>query len=441
MLRAFATSIALLATTYASHAQDLIHKAPPQDNPIAITGATVHTVSSGVIENGYILFEDGVITEVGSGRLNAPRNTQTIDATGMHVYPGLIAANTQLGLVEIGAVRATLDYNETGDVAPEVRTVVSVNPDSTVIPVTRLNGILTAGVFPLGGTIPGRASVIRMDGWTWEDLSVESDAGLVVNWPWMRVVEWRLDDKPAKQQRKEAMERVDELNQIFEDAEAYLNAKDEDNSIATDLRWEAMRPYLRDGKRFFVRANELEQIQSAVNWASDNGYTITIMGGRDAHLCTDLLKRHDVGVIVTGTHRLPSRRDAVYEEAYALPAQLEEAGVNWCLATTGGSFNTPHERNLPYHAATAVGFGLSQEDAIRSITLSAAEMLGVDDRLGSIEPGKAATVIITTGNPLEIYTTDVLHAFIDGRAINLTSKQTDLAEKYREKYRQLGLIE
>jgi len=441
MLRAISILFASVAIVGSAHAQDLTHKAPVQDNPIAIVGGTVHTISGETYENGYVTFDKGVITGVGEGRPRNARGAEVIDATGMHIYPGLVAANTQMGLVEIGAVRATLDYAETASVSPEVRAAVSVNPDSTVIPVTRLNGILTCGVFPLGGLVPGRASVIRMDGWTWEDLTIKDDAGLVVNWPSLRPVRWRLKDKPAKEQRKEATERVQRLADTFEQAEAYLLAKDADGSIETDIRWESMRPYIIGGNRFFVRANELEQIQSAVAWASEHEYTITIMGGRDAHLCTDLLVRHGVGVIVTGTHRLPKRRDEVYDAPFTLPAQLEEAGVSWCLATTGGSFNTPHERNLPYHAGTAVGFGLTREAAMRSITLSAAELLGVGDSLGSLDEGKAATLIITDGDPLEIYTTTVLHAFIDGRSIELTSKQTKLAEKYRAKYRQLGLID
>ena len=359
----------------------------------------------------------------------------------MHVYPGLIAANTQLGLVEIGAVRATLDYNETGDVAPEVRAAVSVNPDSTIIPVTRLNGILTAGVFPLGGTIPGRASVIRMDGWTWEDLAIEQDAGLVVNWPWMRVVEWRLDDKSAKQQRKEAMERVDELKQIFEDAEAYLTAKDNDKSIPDRPPLGGDAP-LRSAIPSASSSAPTSSSRSIRRQLGDEkGYTITIMGGRDAHLCTDLLKRnHDVGVIVTGTHRLPSRRDAVYEEAYALPAQLEEAGVRGASPPRADPSTPPTSATCPTTPPPPPASASPTKPPSAPSRSPPREMLGVDDRLGSIEPGKAATLIITTGDPLEI-TTEIERAFIDGREIDLRSKHTELYEKYREKYRQLDLID
>jgi len=252
MLKALAATLLSLTVAIGAHAQDLTHKSPPQSGPIAITGGTIHTISGNVIENGYVLFESGMITDVGEGSPVLPRSTRSIDARGMHVYPGLIAANTQTGLIEIDAVRATRDYAEVGSITPEVRAAVAVNPDSMIIPVTRLNGILTAGVFPLGGSIPGRASVIRMDGWTWEDLAIETDAGLVVNWPSLRPVRWRLDTKSADEQREEAMERVRTLTDTFEEAAAYLRAKDADKKIATDLRWEAMRPSILEIGRAHV---------------------------------------------------------------------------------------------------------------------------------------------------------------------------------------------
>ncbi|MEC9373251.1 MAG: amidohydrolase family protein, partial [Planctomycetota bacterium] len=217
-------------------------------------------------------------------------------------------------------------------------------------------------------------------------------------------------------------------------------AKNADPSIPTDIRWEGLRPVLEKGAPLFIRAQELEQMQSAVTWAADRGFKCVIVGGRDAEQCIDLLKKHDVAVMVTGAHRMPRRRDSAYDEPFTLPAILEESGLRWCMATAGGGFSTSAERNLPYHIATCVAYGLDPEVAIRSITLSAAEVLGVADRLGSIEPGKAATLIITDGNPLEI-PTNVEVAFIDGRRIDLSNKQTDLNEKYLEKYRQLGVID
>lgn len=433
---------ATLAVAGAASAQDLGIKALPQEKPILITGATVHPVSGPDIENGVVMFADGKLGLIGPAseldRVRLSGDVQRIDATGKHIYPGLIGANTVMGLMEIGAARATIDYAEVGDVSPEVRAAVAVNPDSTIIPVTRRNGILTVGVMPMGGTIPGRASVVRMDGWTWEDMAVKADAGVIVNWPNLRPIRAPWMDKSEDDQLEETRKSLDVIDEAFNRAKAYIAAKKSDPTLATDLRWEAMRGCLENGDRVFVRANELEQIQSAVAFGERQGVKVVIVGGRDAIHCVDLLKRHEVPVMVTGTLKLPRRRDSAYDEAYTLPAQLEAAGVTWCLASNGGSFETPLERNLPYHAAMAVAYGLSPEAALRSITLSAAQLLGVGDQLGSLESGKAATFIVTDGNPLEV-TTKVERAFIDGRAIDLTDKQTALAEKYREKYKRLNI--
>ncbi len=435
--------VALLGTMDAVRAQDLGVKAPAQSRPILIEGATIHPVSGGVIESGYIVLEDGEISAM--GRVPAPSNIAGsdpvfIDARGKHAYPGLVSADTLMGLIEVNAIRATRDYAEVGSVTPEVRAAVAVNPDSTVIPVTRSNGVLTCAVLPMGGSIPGRASVIRMDGWTWEDLAIEDDAGLMVNWPSMRVrTDWWVRTSEADQ-RKAIDENLSRIRESFAQARAYHAAKAKDASTPTDLRWEAMRGVLDGERPVFIRATELDQVQSAVRFAVDEGLKAVIVGGSDAHLCAELLARHDIPVIITGVHRLPGRRDMDYDQPYRLPLQLEAAGVRWCIAATGGSFETPHGRNLPYHAATAVAYGLDPDAALRSITLAPAEILGVGDRLGSIETGKAATLIITDGDPLEV-TTQVERAFIDGREIDLENKQTKLRDKYREKYRQLGIIE
>ncbi len=419
-------------------AQDLTHKAAPIDMPIAIVGGAVHTVTEGVIDDGVVLIgRDGKINYVGDRRAIS-RDHKIVDATGKRVYPGLVSANTIMGLVEVGAVRSTLDFSETGDVTPEVRAAVAVNPDSTIIPVTRSNGILTAAVLPQAGAIPGRASVIRLDGWTWENLAIEDDAGLVINWPTVRPITAWWMTKTEEEQLKEAKENLDRIENAFAAADAYYAASSADDALATDVRWEAMRSVLLGEKPVFIRAQELEQIQSAISWAAKRNLRTIIVGGRDAASCIDMLKEHDVSVIVTGTHRMPRRRDSAYDEAFTLPVALQEAGVKWCMSSAGGGFQTPHERNLPYNAATAAAHGLDAESAIRSITIWPAEILGVSDSLGSIEEGKAGTIIITDGDPLQI-TSRVHHAFIDGREIDLSNKQTKLAEKYREKYRQLGL--
>ena len=319
----------------------------------------------------------------------------------------------------------------------EARAVVAINPDSWHMPVTRSNGVLVTAVMPSGGVIPGTSALIHLDGWTWEDMAIEPELGVVVNWPRMRpITAWWMNDS-REDQMKERDKNLRQLDEFFSGAEAYFAARTADDAIPESVRYEAVRDVFEGDKPLFILAQELEEIQSAVSWAAERGFKAVIVGGRDAALCAKLLNKHDVPVVITGTHRMPRRADSAYDEAFTLPLALEEAGVKYCIATGGGSSN---ERNLPYNAAMAAAYGLDRDAALRAITLSPAEILGVDDRLGSIEQGKHATLIITDGDPLEIET-NVQMAFINGRRIDLSNKQTELAEKYREKYRQLGLIE
>ncbi len=433
-----AVSIACgLVLAGAASAQDLVHSAPDQSRPVTIVGATIHTITGDVIAGGSVRFENGVITAIGSDDVSEAGD-ETVQASGMHVWPGLIAAQTTIGLVEIGAIPATVDTREVGEVVPEVYAAISINPDTTIIPVTRANGILTAGVFPQGGAIPGRASVIRMDGWTYEDLTVDPDIGLVVNWPNMRTVtnRWWSRSTPEEQAERRKIQLA-AIEQAFDDARAYFAAREADPGIPTDIRYEAMQAVIDGEDPVYIRANELEQIQSAVSWATSNDLRVILVGGRDAGLVTDLLKAHDIGVIVTSVHKLPKRGDSYYDEPFTALTELEVAGVDWCLS--GGGFSSSNTRNLPYEMATAVSYGLDVDAAMEGLTINAARLLGVGDALGSIETGKAATLIVTDGHPLEI-TTDVLMAFVDGKAIDLDNKQKALNEKYREKYRQLDLL-
>ncbi|MCA9275223.1 MAG: amidohydrolase family protein [Phycisphaerales bacterium] len=427
------TTLAIAAS--GAMAQDLERSAPAQDHPIFLVGATVHTVSGETIENGLVSFTDGIIGIVGKADEILPRislgpDTEIIDLSGKHLYPGLIDSVTVLGLEEVSSVRATLDQNETGDMTPEVRAYVAVNPDSTVIPTARANGILTFGVFPTGGTIPGRASILKADGWTTEDLAIERDAGVIINWPRMR-----FEGENARRQRERRDERITALTQVFADAKSYV----EKHSVR-DLRLEAIAtvlPGAENQNQVFINADDYDQITAGVNWATDNGLRPVIVGGRDAHLCTDLLASTNTPVIIGGTYNFPKRNDGAYDEAYTLPAKLEAAGVQWSL-TMSGRF--AHERNLPEAMGISVAHGLDHDAALRGITLKAAQILGIDGTLGSIEPGKHATLIVSDGDILDV-TSIVEHAWIQGRTVELTNKQTELRDKYREKYRQLDMIE
>ncbi|MDQ7014738.1 MAG: amidohydrolase family protein [Planctomycetota bacterium] len=450
---AIATS-ALALTCTTTHAQDLGHKAPPQTHTIYINHATIHTVSGETITNGGIVFENGIITTIlDTGMVTgfAPgTDVIEIDATGLHVYPGLISPYSQLGLTEIQAVRSTQDMAETRPMSPEVRAAVAINPDSTLFPVTRSNGILLAGVFPTAslrisgpeplGLIPGRAALVRLDGWTTEDMAVLPDAGLVINFPLSRPFRaWWMEQSEADQTA--GYERaIAALDTFFDNAVAYHAARETDDTLPTDLRYEAVEDVLsttRDQLPTFFRANDYDQITGALNFAAEHNLRPIIVGGRDSHLCLDALKAADAAVILETSFRMPKRDDSPYDDLYKRPQQLQAAGIRYSFMAGD---DTAHERNLPYAAALAVAHGLPASDALHALTLGAAEIFGVADTFGSLEPGKSATLIVTTGHPLDVLTTIEL-AFIDGRAIDLENKHTKLADKYREKYKQLGIIQ
>lgn len=423
----------------AAPAQDLLPKAAPQSGPVVLEGAVLHTVTGGIVLGGTLWFEDGRIRGVlpaGEAR-NRPANAVVHDLRGKHVFPGLFAANSTLGLVEIGMVRQTVDTDEVGDLSPEALAVVAVNPDSAALPVARANGVLAAAVFPVGGLLPGRASVIQLDGWTNADLAVRRDAGPVVAWPAQSDGRGRRggrgtprpEDGEADATQK-ARQRIDDA---FVQARAWLDAFTADATVPIDVRHQALVPALRREASVFVLADDLEQIESAVAWAHGRSLRAVIVGGRDAAACASLLREHDVPVVIGGVHRLPRRDDSAYDEAFTLPKTLADLGVRFCIGS-GGDFS--NERNLPYHAATAAAFGLAPERALAAITHDAATICGAGDRLGSLEVGKDATLFVADGHPFEL-TTRIELAFVQGRQIDLRSKQTELAKKYRERYRQL----
>lgn len=434
-------ALAALALPAALTAQDLVPKAAPQPGPVLLTNATLHTVTGGVVLGGTLWFEGGVIRGVlprgEAPELPAGSEPRRIDLKGRRVYPGLVSAHTSLGLQEIGSVRQTVDVNEIGDITPEAIAAVALNPDSTAIPVARSNGVLAACVFPGGGLIAGRASVIQLDGWTNADMTVRADAGPVVSWPARSFGDRPRRRGPFRRGAEDAEDRAEKrretIDRAFRDARAWLAARTADESVPVDVRLQALAPALRGEVPVFVLADELEQIESAVLWATGAGLRPVIVGGRDAVACAALLRERDVPVVLDGVHNMPRRDDSAYDEPFTLPARLAEAGVRFCIATGDGFSN---DRNLPYHAATAAAYGLGRDRALAAITHDAAEILGVGDRLGSLAVGRDATLFVSDGDPFEL-DTKIEMAFIRGREVDLRNKQTELAEKYRQRYRQM----
>lgn len=406
-----------------------------QDHPIALINGTVHPVNGPDIEQGTVLFENGRITAIGKN-VTLPANVERIDVTGKHVYPGLINAASNIGLNEIEAVRSTLDVTETGRINPNVRAETAVNPESELIPTTRANGVTLSHVMPNGPLIAGLTAVMMMDGWTTQEMTLKAPAGLYVSWPNMRVTRSPFVRQSEEEQRKSIENAVKELRSAFDDARAYLKAKKAaSDAHQTDLRWEAFAPLFDRSIPLIVSANEVTQIVAAVQFAKEQNVRLVIHGGRDAWSVASLLKQNDVAVIVEPIHDLPNRRWEEYDNPFTIPAKLFQAGVRFAIS--GGGNSTMAERNIGFQAATAAAYGLPKEEALRSITINAAAILGVETQVGSLEKGKEATLIVTTGDPLEIMSA-VEMEFIQGRRVDLRSRHTELWKKYEEKYRQLG---
>ncbi len=404
----------------------------PQQTPVAIVGATIHPVTGPAIENGTIVFDQGKIKAIGKD-LPVDAAIKTIDASGKHVYPSLFDAYTNVGLVEINSISATMDNREGGSLNPNVKSWVAVNPDSELIPVTRANGVLLTLTAPSGSLIAGRSAVLQLDGWSTEDLVLKADIGLHVNWP----ASFGFADSegegggPGGGGFRSGGSQA--LKDFFEQARVYHAARNaQGDAQAIDLRLEAMRPVLDRQLPLIVNAEDAREIQGAVAFAIEQNVRLMIHGGYDAEACADLLKQHQVPVIVSGTYRLPQRADDAYDAPYTLPARLHAAGVKYCLASVG-KFGASGVRNLPYHAATAVAYGLSKDEALKAITLYPADILGVADRVGSLEVGKDATLFISTGDPLET-STQVVAAYVQGRDVELNDKHKRLYRKYEAKY-------
>jgi imidazolonepropionase-like amidohydrolase len=389
---------------------------------VSIVGATVHTMVGEPIVNGTVSFRDGKIIEVGAG-LAPVDGARVVDASGKHIYPGLIDANNVIGLVEIMAVAASVDISETGAVNPSLNAAIAVNPDSALIPVTRANGLTHVLTAPGGDLVRGTSALIRLDGWTWEDLTAATPVAMHVSWPAFQARGFRffgpsLSPEELEKQRKEKLAKID---QLLADARAYAIARQAEaeggRPVDIDAELEAMLPVLAGKLRLIVHAEETRQIKNALEWAEEEGIGIIIAGRQDVWRVADLLAEKQVPVILTGVHSLPSRHDEPYDTAYTTAAKLHAAGVRFCIAGAGG-FSASNARNLPYQAGMAAAFGLSKNEALRALTLYPAEILGVDDVLGSIETGKSASIILTDGDPLEIRT-NVERVFIDGREADI----------------------
>ncbi len=425
-----AITILVLALLAASTSTALVPEpAPLQQGPIAIVNATVHVGNGTVIDNATVAFAEGKITSVGTSVDTAGH--RVIDGTGHHLYPGFVLPDSDLGLNEVSAVRATVDSEEAGSLNPSVRSLVAYNTDSELIPTLRFNGILVAQVSPNGGIVSGRSSIVQLDAWNWEDAAVQADDGMFLSWPAKKVgrFDWATFSF-SYQENDSYRAQINAIEQTFIDARAYV-AQDDPEIPNTKL--EAMRGLFDGSTRLFVRTNNPVDMVRAVEFARDQAVGHVVIIGADGLLeAADYLAENDVPVIVSGVHRLPQHGHDAIDAPYRLPADLVAAGVQTGLTYPGWIMAA---RNLPFLAGTASAYGLGREQALKMITLTNAEILGIDDRVGSIETGKHATFFLSTGDALDMRGNDLTHAFIDGREIQLKGMQQELFERFEAKYR------
>ena len=414
-----------------------------QKRPILLRGGTLHTVTGDVLEEYDLLFAEGKIITIDEQIQPSPE-TDVLDIYGKHVIPGFIAGYTRIGLTEISAVKQTNDHSEIGEINPNVRANVAYNPDSDLIPVTRSNGVLTVNSAPTSGRIAGQSSVMYMDGWTWEDATLKHPSALNLNWPSMRF-DFRKDaKKKEKEQRVGYNKAIREMDLLVRDVRAYhhrKNAKERkaEHKQKSDLRLESMIPFIVFKDPIHIKANNVRQIEAAAKWSTKHDLNIVIVGGADAWRIPEVLVEKNIPVILLGVQNTPRRRFEPIHTPYKVPAMLQKAGVHFCISLDPGYPMDGHVRTLPDEAMRAASWGLTKDQALRAITLSAAEILGVDEKIGSLDLGKDATFFISDNEPLT-QSNHPIKAYIQGREIDLSDRQKNLWNKYKEKYRRLGKL-
>ena len=406
--------------------------ASKQSKPIAITGATAHLGNGKVIENSLIIFKDGKLTTVSSGSQMDLSGMEVINAKDKHVYPGFIVPSSTLGLVEIDAVKASVDESEIGEMNPHIRSIIAYNSESKLVETTRPNGVLMGQIAPKGGRISGTSSVVQFDAWNWEDATVKVNDGIYMNWPSsFSRGKWWLDEDPALKINDKYSEQVNEVVSFFNETKSYAAG----DKATVNLPYGATQGLFDGTKKLYITVNDEKGITDAVHFAKNNNVQhLVIVGGSEAHKVSDLLKQNNIPVIIQRVHSLPSQEDEDYDMPYKLATLLVNKGILVALSASG-SMERMSTRNLPFYAGTTVAHGLEKEEALKLITLNPAKILGIDKDYGTLEEGKSATLFISEGDALDMRTNQLTHAFIDGRLVSLETHQTELWKRYDGKYK------
>lgn len=411
-----------------SHAQPSVPPAGPQTETISITGVTAHVGNGTVIQNATLVFADGKIKAIGA---NVTPEGKVINASGKHLYPGFIGMNTSLGLVEISAVRATDDENETGNITPNVRSLIAYNAESRIVESMRPNGVLLAQVAPRAGRITGTSSVMQLDAWNWEDAAYQKDDGIHANWPSLyQRTRFGFGGGSGFQPNKSYDEQVAELKHFLMEAKAYNQTK----PAVVNLLYAATKGLFDGSQAFYVNADDEKQMIDAIALKVATGIQrMVFIGGHQAYKITDALKQNQIPVLLSRPHRLPTATDEDVYLPYKLAAMLDHAGVLVGIENSG-QMDRMNTRNLPFYAGTFAAYGLDKEKAVQLITGNAAKILGIDNRTGTLEVGKDANLFISEGDALDMRTNLVTHAFIQGRELSLNTYQKDLYLRYKGKF-------
>lgn len=420
-------SLLVVAAISPAMAHDIVPGAK-QTAPVLLTDATIHTATQGVLENADLLLVDGKIAAIGVD-LAAPAGAKVVALNGKHLYPGLIALANQLGLIEIEAVRATDDTAEVTDTNPDIRARIAYNADSEVIPTVRANGFSYSLVYPKGSALMGQSSLMQLDAWTWQDATVADGVGLHVNWPSASTVAGWWSHKKPEDMAKENAKALQKMKDYFVQAKAYSDAAAAGLNKGVDSRWQAMIPVFKGERPLFVHADDLRQIKQAMDLAKQYQLKLVIVGGRDSWRMADELAAAKVAVVFTAPYGIPERDDEANNTAFQTPALLQKAGVKFALSLDG-YWDT---RNVVFGAGQAISYGLTQEQALAAVTINAAQIAGVADKIGSLEVGKAATVVVSDGDIFDYLTHKVSAMWIDGREVTLNDRNKQLHQKYSQK--------
>lgn len=423
----------LLLISNLSVAQVLPVVAPSQDKPVILSGGNIHTGTGEVITGGSIAFRDGKITAVGKELSLADIDSYTkIDVSGKEIYPGLIFLNTTLGLVEIGSVDVTVDASEIGQINPGVRSIVAYNTDSHVIPVVRSNGILLAQVTPTGGTLSGTSTVVQLDAWNWEDAAYKMDEGVHLSWPRISARRGRGGYSMFMRGGSGATyeKSLAELETLFADAAAYAELE---KPVRTNLHLEAIKGLFNGEQTLYIHTNEPQGIIASVNFAKEHGVKrmVLVDANENSYMVKDFIRENNIPVILAHIHSMPENEHSDTRLPFKLAKMFSDEGI-----VTGITYsNAAYGYNLPFVAGQAAAYGLSKEEALAMVTLNNAKILGIDDRTGSLEEGKDANIVVSSGDILDMLGNDVVQAYICGRSVDLDNKHKMLYRRFQEKYR------